>query len=425
MSKKKTKTAKRRFPWLFLSLLLLFCLWLTYLWGVFYIPSLPREEVPPFLLTQTEPTEQEDSRMEPTDTPSAPDSSTLSDQKPQDRPAVTEPPSAAAENTDASAPIIQTDVGVYARRPGVYNILCAGRDDAAFNTDVLLLVSLDAEHHTAAVVQIPRDTYLDGGKVNALWAKKRTAAKQSGSASADTDAMDALCDVLEQTLCIQIDHWVLCGLTAFRETVDTLGGVTVNVPCDMDYDDPAQNLSIHLHAGEQLLNGTQAEGLVRFRADYVRGDLGRVDVQKLFLSALLEKARSISLLQLPSLVTTAAKHLSTDMSFSDLLYFAKSAQKLAPANVRFLTLPGTDCREYGDSGTWYYVLSRQGTWEAVNRYLNVYEAPVDGVLFDRDYRLTDVGRKTLLDYYKTHLTCASTDAQTLNEDGIPVAVIPK
>jgi hypothetical protein len=179
MSKKKKKTGKRRFPWLFLSILTLFCLWLTYLWGVFYIPSLPREEVPPFLLTQTE-SGAPDSQTERTDPPTVPDrivTDKIPDDTAKDRPAVTQTQTAVTERPDTPAPVVQTGADVYARRPGVYNILCAGRDDAAYNTDVLLLVSLDAGNNTAAVVQIPRDTYLDGGKANALWAKKRTAAK--------------------------------------------------------------------------------------------------------------------------------------------------------------------------------------------------------------------------------------------------------
>ena len=237
--------------------------------------------------------------------------------------------------------------------------------------------------------------------------------------------MDALCRALEQTLCIKLDHWVLCGLSAVREAVDAIGGVTVDVPYDMDYDDPDQNLSIHLTAGHQTLNGTQAEGLIRYRSGYVRGDLGRIDMQKLFLTAFLEQGKQISWLTLPALVKTAAAHLRTDLSLSDLLYFAQNAQKLDAAHVCFLTLPGTDCREYGDSGAWYYILSSEGTLDAVNRYLNVYSVPADTAAFDRDCRLTDASKPALLSYYRTALTVDSTTAEVLGRDGVSVAVLPQ
>ena len=426
MSKKKTKKnpVRRHFPWLFLSVLLGFCIWMTYLYGVFYIPSLPRAEVPPFLQNQT--ADMPITDTQPTAAPPA-----------QHTPAVTEPQNSDL-STDAvpvqpnfkdavTAPPVQTGTSaesvLYQRREGVYNILCVGRDAAAYNTDVLMLVSFDTKNGTASVVQIPRDTYLDGGKINALWAKKRTAAKKNGSPSCDEDAMDALCTTLEETLCIQIDHWILCNLAAFREAVDALGGVTVNVPCEMHYDDPAQNLSIHLSAGEQLLNGAQAEGLVRFRSGYVRGDLGRVDAQKLFLTALLSKAKEISVLQLPALIKTVSAHLSTTLSASDFLYFAKSAQKIDLSRVSFLTLPGTDCREYGDSGAWYYVLSRQGVWETVNNHLNVYQTAVDDKLFDRDYRLTNTARQAMLSYYQTYLTATVSSASGIAENGVSIALV--
>lgn len=417
--KTKASPVKRHFPWLFLSVLLIFCLWMTYLYGVFYIPSLPHEEVPPFLQEQKPHQSVRITETAAAWSPlqSAEAAQTSNTKKPtvSDETIITEPTATEA---------ILADSNLYVRRSGVYTILCAGRDEAAFNTDVLILVSFDTQNDSASVVQIPRDTYLDGGKINALWAKKRNAAKKNGSSQLDEDAMDALCTALEETLCIQIDHWVLCNLTAFREAVDAIGGVTVDVPCDMHYDDPEQNLSIHLTAGKQLLNGAQAEGLVRFRSDYIRGDLGRVDVQKLFLSALLSKTKEISVLQLPSLLKTASKHLSMSLTFSDLLYFAKGVQKLELANVTFLTLPGTDCREYGDSGAWYYVLSRQGTWETVNAHLNVYHNDIDAKLFDRDYRLTNAKKTALLSYYQTYLTAKPSTAASIREDGIPIALNP-
>ena len=423
MSKKKTTPIRRHFPWLFLSVLLGFCVWMTYLYGVFYIPSLPREEIPPFLqVPMQEQTEESAPTAKDTSSASASIQSPKTTDSLQTDTRQSSTSAILPTETMQSTAAVSDQDRLYTRRDGVYNILCAGRDEAAYNTDVLMLVSFDTPNGQVSVVQIPRDTYLDGGKVNALWAKKRNTAKRNGSSSVDTDAMDMLCRTLEETLCIRIDHWVLCNLQAFREAVDALGGVTVDVPCDMDYDDPAQNLSIHISAGTQLLNGTQAEGLVRFRSGYVRGDLGRVDVQKLFLSALLSKSKEISILQLPALLKTATANLSTSLSLSDLLYFAKSAQKLDLSNVTFLTLPGTDCREYGDSGAWYYVLSRQGVWKCVNAHLNVYHTPVDDKLFDRDYRLTNTQRPALLSYYKTYLTAESSTAAGLSENGIPIAL---
>ncbi len=429
MSKKKN-TAARHFPWIFLSVLLIFCIWMTYLWGVFYIPSLPREEIPPFLLSESVTDDRAPQTGIPitasthadTEPPAAMPDTVPDAVKPPSEPVMTS--SSDPETTAENAPSL-SEKDVYTRRNGVYNILCAGRDDAAFNTDVLLLVSVDTKNGTASAVQIPRDTYIDGAKANALWAKKRTQAKRAGSQNPDADGMEALAGTLEEVLCIRIDHWVLCSLTALRETVDAIGGVTVCVPCDMDYDDPAQNLSIHLKKGIQRLDGSMAEGLVRFRSDYIRGDLGRVEVQKLFLTALLEQVKTVSLLKLPALMQTMLGHLTTDLTFSDVLYFAKAAQKLELSKVSFLTLPGTDCRQYGNTGAWYYVLSREGAWACVNAYLNVYEKTIDDKLFDRDYRLTDTESSAMLNYYRTKIMSDASNAEEIRDNGVEVAVLPK
>ena len=448
-SKKSTKKQARRAkssPLPFLTLCAAFCLVLTYLWNVWYIPYLPKSEVPPFLAGESSVTDEKPVTADTvvTENPLFPDTSdstlpasvsvaddnsavtsakeTAAPPDTEKQPAAPTPQTTQVTTAPPSADT-QSSSTVYKRRTGVCNILIAGKDDAASNTDVLLLVSVDTENGSAAAVQIPRDTYLDGYKINALWARYTASARRAGSSSPESDGMETLCDTLEQTLCIRIDHWALCSLSAFRTLVDTGGGVTVDVPCDMEYEDAAQNLSIQLSAGVQTLDGNAAEQLVRFRSGYVRGDLGRVEMQKLCLAALLRQMKTgISVLDLPALVQTAVKYVKTSLSFSDILFYAKAAQSLDMDKVTFLTLPGMDCREYGNSGAWYYVLSRQGTWEAVNRYLNVYEVAVDGKLFDRTYRLTDTEKSALLSYYKTYLTADGVTGAEIEKNGVNVAL---
>ncbi len=421
---KKVKKTKRRSPKVFLILTLLFCAALTYFWNVWYIPYLPKSEVPPFLTDAAAPTTAE--TVHSTAAPAVTDvkESTQAPTSPAPMPdiqtAAPKETAAAAITTVQSKPAETPASDIYARRDGVYNFLVVGKDDAASNTDVLMLLSFDTENGSASVVQIPRDTYIDGYKINALWAKYSAAARRQGSADARGDGMRKLCNTLETTLCVRIDHWVFCSLAALRETVDALGGVTLEVPCDMDYEDPAQNLEIHLKKGLQTLDGAHAEQFVRFRSGYLRGDLGRVEAQKLFLCALLDSLRDVSVLSLPSLIATAAKHVDLSLGAADILFFAKAAQKLDMQKVTFLTLPGTDCRANGNTGAWYYVLSREGTWEAVNRCLNVYETPVDGKLFDKNYRLTDAAKPTLLSYYRKHISPDFQTGTDIAENGISI-----
>ncbi len=427
LNKKKTnakqETAKVRKPWWFLGLLFSFCIIFTYLYGVWYVPSLPKSEIPPFLQNsqQSLSSAAADSaaKVPPTMQTDVPLGGIT------DNNADTAGNTVPAESTAVPTETVSVqENNVYQRRDGVYNILVVGKDAAAHNTDVLLLVSFDTQNGAATIAQIPRDTYCNGGKINALYAKYLAAAKRNAAPDTNTYAMESLCETVSLSLAVRIDHWVLCELSAFRSLVDTIGGVRVNVPCDMQYEDPDQALVIDLKKGDQLLNGSQAEQFVRFRSGYVRGDLGRIDMQKLFLSALLAQMKtSVTLLDVPSLASIISKNVTTSLSFSDVLFFLRGAQKLSEEKLTMFTFPGTDCRENGNSGAWYYILSRKASWELVNRYLNVYKTPISEAHFDSAYRLTDTQKPTLLSYYHTDTETSVTHAQEVLENGIGIAVI--
>ena len=190
----------------------------------------------------------------------------------------------------------------------VYNFLLLGQDEAAGLTDVVILAHVEAGRMCMA--QIPRDTYLRYTDQNY---KKINGAVKSGGAA-------ALCEALEQALPVVIDGYVLLDLDCVRDAVDLLGGVEIDVPCDMDYEDPTQGLSIHLKKGRTHLSGAEAVHFVRYRAGYVRGDLGRVDAQKLFLAAFLEAATHVDVRALPRLF-----HLNSCFPF--FARHARSPQK--------------------------------------------------------------------------------------------------
>ncbi|MBO5305810.1 MAG: LCP family protein [Clostridia bacterium] len=175
----------------------------------------------------------------------------------------------------SSAPDIPKETGT-AAKGGVCNLLFLGRDDAAGLCDVLMLVSFDLDFGRLHIVQIPRDTYFSYTADH--YKKINAAPRVLGGA-------DKLADELAAALGVGIDGYVEFDLDFVQAAVDAVGGVEIDVPCDMDYDDPAQNLSIHLKKGTQRLTGKEAVGFVRFRSGYARADLGRMDAQKLFLAS--------------------------------------------------------------------------------------------------------------------------------------------
>lgn len=282
----------------------------------------------------------------------------------------------------------QPEMSGPARQEGVYNFLFVGKDHVALNTDVMMIVSYDVEHDSLSALQIPRDTFLlyreNYRRVNALLALFYTDAYENGSEDPYRDAMLSLRALLEDSLAVKIDYYALVDLNGFGAIIDAIGGVPMNVPYRMDYDDPDQDLHIHLKEGEQILDGEQAQMFVRFRSGYVQGDIGRVQAQKIFLSALLKQIKNgLTITTVPRVVSAGCSNLiTTNLSLAESGFFVKELLSVDLSKTALMTLPGWDARANVDSGAWFYILARADTFSLVNMYFNVYEEPVPESKFD-------------------------------------------
>lgn len=179
------------------------------------------------------------------------------------------------------------------------------------------------------------------------------------------------------------DGYVVVDLSIFRQLVDLMGGVTFDVPVDMHYSDPTQNLSIDLQAGKQHLNGEQAMQVARFRSGYATADLGRIEVQRALVSAAIRQWVSPKgAIHLPQAVKLVADHTNTDLSTRNLLWLAESFLLCSRSDIRSATLPGYAANFSSGS---YYVLDAAGVADIVNQYLNPYEKGVQAAdLFIRN-----------------------------------------
>ena len=244
---------------------------------------------------------------------------------------------------------------------GSLRILVAGTDRASGLADVLMLVSVDRDTGEVCILQLPRDTY--GQYTDRSYRKLNGICRTLGS-------MEKAKDFLSRSMGISIDRYVLLSPDAFRSAVDAVGGVELTLTEPMDYNDPAQGLSIHLPAGRQTLDGKAAEYFVRYRSDYVRGDLGRMDAQKQFLAALLGKVReTMSVLTLGKLAVTMLDEVETDLSVSEVMTLAGAVFSSTAEKVLFVTAPGTDV--IGEnSGASYYVLSKPSMEKLLQDYFD-------------------------------------------------------
>lgn len=169
------------------------------------------------------------------------------------------------------------------------------------NTDTIIFAKIVGDRVT--LVNIPRDLWLPDWqtKINAMYYYQQAEGVQRG---------------VSEVLGVPVDYYAIINIDIFEHIVDTLGGVEVNVPFDMNYVDHAGQLFIDLDAGVQVLNGEEAAGFVRYRGN--SGDYGRIDRIKTLAYGILARLKDLNVRaapKLPELAQTVFEDTETNASF--------------------------------------------------------------------------------------------------------------
>ncbi len=280
----------------------------------------------------------------------------------------TEPnPDATEEPDPENTPVPSKRPLENVRQEGMYTFLVVGNDQGNGNTDTLIVGRLDTVNHKLNFVSIPRDTL-----VNVDWPVKKVNTIQAFGG----DGINSLVEGLSDILGFEVDSYISVNLKGFRALVQAIGGVYFDVPQDMKYYDPTQNLRIDVSEGYQLLTPEQAEGVVRFRSDYAAGDIKRIEVQQDFLMALAKQC--LSMKNLASNIDEYAEifktYVTTDLTVGNLVWYGQEMLKLSPDAISFSTLPAN----YNDSvrGLSYCTIYLDRWTAMINSDLNPYVAPV-------------------------------------------------
>ena len=226
---------------------------------------------------------------------------------------------------------------------GSKNILFVGSDKLTGLYDTIGILSIDKENEKLKLIMIPRDLHIDynqkvkhyleiNGKLNNAGFYKINCAYNIGpylkyEGKFAPYSMNFLADVIKEKFGIEVDDYVKINPEGFVELVDLFGGVDLEVPYDMNYDDPYQDLSIHLSKGMQQLDGNEAEGFVRFRQGYNEkneliqiGDIERKNNQVKFIKAFIKQHGTITNIdKIPGLVDTLKKNMKHSFGVGDLL----------------------------------------------------------------------------------------------------------
>ncbi|MFD2870608.1 LCP family protein [Kurthia populi] len=209
-------------------------------------------------------------------------------------------------------------------------------------SDALLVATLNNKDKSIKLVSIPRDSYVYIPTVG--YKDKITHAHAYGG-------IDATRETVEGLLNVPIDYYFRVNFDAFIEIVDALGGVTVDVPYEINELDENDKRTVHLMPGTQEVNGREALALARTR--HQDSDVERGKRQQMILEAIASKATSVtSFTKYDKVLAAVGNNMQTDMTFDEMKSLFAYLQNGMP-DIDSLSLKGSDDMS---SGIYYYLL---------------------------------------------------------------------
>ncbi len=211
-----------------------------------------------------------------------------------------------------------------------------------FRSDSIILTRIDPVNKKATMVSIHRDTLVDMGEYGQ---NKLNAAHAIGGAALTVNTVSKLAGV-------PISHYAEINFDGFKDIVDALGGVEVDVPMEIDDADAGG----HLDAGLQTLSGDQALILCRSRHaydEYGDGDSYRAANQRLVLSAIAKKILAADVATMASTVQALSQYVTTDLEITDIIGLAQTMQGLDPSTDIYSAMEPTTSEYIND--VWYEI----------------------------------------------------------------------
>ena len=281
------------------------------------------------------------------------------------------------------------------------------------NGDSLILVTFNPNTLNATMLSIPRDSYVPIACWSGQPENKITHAAAYGT--------DCMMDTIENYFDVTIDYYAKINFKGLVSLVDTLGGITVDVPQDLCTDNSNREGEVCISAGVQTLNGEQALVLARNRKQLAGGDLDRGLNQQLVIQGILNKAKELnSINQVMDILNTITNNLDTNFTEQQILSFYDIAKDIMNnalqkddvdlINIEQLYLDGTGQMIYDERSRlvlWDYVpntASRDDIVEAMKINLGEQEPNMikefSFSINDEDYEKTVTGTGP----YKTAFT---------------------
>ncbi|MGM0843756.1 MAG: LCP family protein [Bacillota bacterium] len=220
-----------------------------------------------------------------------------------------------------------------------FSVLIMGVEDYSTGgengrTDSLMVATFNPDTQTVKLLSIPRDTLAEipgqaeKDKINHAYA--------FGGKEATIDSVETLLD-------IPIDYYMTVGFSGFKDIIDEVGGVTIDVPFDFNEKSDEDKQLIYFTEGQMTLNGEEALAYARMRKQDPRGDFGRNDRQKQVMTAVIDRLLSpSSISKLDDVAEHVGDNIQTNMRVTTALAIQRKYPGFNSENIEKLTLGGTD-----------------------------------------------------------------------------------
>ncbi|TYQ16155.1 UNVERIFIED_CONTAM: LytR family transcriptional attenuator [Acetivibrio alkalicellulosi] len=248
---------------------------------------------------------------------------------------------------------------------GYINLLVIGLDDSELRSDVITVFNFHPQEERVNILSIARDTLI---KLNDNKVVKINSLIGIGGE-------ELVIEKIEQITDMTIHFYLTMNFNGLRQIVDTLGGVEIEVPFDMKYDDPYQNLHINLKKGKQVLNGEKAEQFIRYRKGnkagegYIDGDVGRINAQQQFIREFIAQKLKIKyILKINEIFSVLKNNVTTNIEIGDVNRYLNDISNIKEDKVEVFVLPGDS--SYLDN-QYYYIYDKSQTKELIkNNFIN-------------------------------------------------------
>ena len=242
-------------------------------------------------------------------------------------------------------------------------------------TDTIMVASYNPNTQKANLLSIPRDTFTGKNKSKATASQKINALYNINKSPKKT------LEAVNELTGLDIEYFIVVKTEALIEVVNAIGGVEFNVPIDMKYDDPTQDLHIDLKAGLQKLDGDKAEQLLRWRhsnnikgvgmttypSEYGNDDFGRMRTQRDFIVATMKQTlKPGNIFKIGQLLEIANKNVDTNIELSLAKDYVPYLVEFNTDEMKTATLPGTTPDVKDTNNVSVFVVNKTETKELID-----------------------------------------------------------